>query len=226
MKSESVSEPELISLSVTAVQSLIDEITRLKGEANRLEAQIRRLEKLAHLDPLVRLPNRRGLFRAIENVIGRLNRSGGTAALIFVDVDRMKDINDRFGHPTGDAALIEVSRILVETVRACDIVGRLAGDEFIVLLSDADELKAWNTALRIVEATTASIAEVNNHRIPLSIAVGVSTISPYDLTPDVISRADQSMYGVKTGSLSRSLAARRINAETSSRGTACRTTSI
>lgn len=184
-------------LSLAAAQSLFDEIERLKAQIGQLEAHVCELEKLAHLDPLVGLPNRRGLFRDLENVIARLDRYGGSAAIVFVDVDGLKQINDRFGHPTGDAALIKVAQILVGCVRSSDIVGRLSGDEFIILLSNVDELEAWNMALRAVEATVASPPDVNNFRVPLSIAVGVSTIKAGDRPQDVVSRADQAMYRIK-----------------------------
>jgi diguanylate cyclase (GGDEF)-like protein len=197
MQDPPANDPDMKVLSLAAAQSLVAEIDRLKADVARLESHVSELEQLAHLDPLVRLPNRRGLFRDIENLIGRLNRYGGSAAMIFVDIDGLKQINDRCGHPTGDAALIRIAQILVASVRASDIVGRLSGDEFIILLLDVDELGAWNMALRLVEATVASPLDVDNHIVPLSIAVGVSTIEANDRPEDVIARADQAMYRMK-----------------------------
>jgi diguanylate cyclase (GGDEF)-like protein len=184
-------------LSLATARSLVAEIERLKAQVVQLEDHVGELEKLAHLDPLVRLPNRRGLFRDLEHLVSRINRYGGTAAMIFVDVDGMKQINDRFGHLTGDAALVKIARILVDSVRASDTVGRLSGDEFIILLLNIDELGAWNMALRVVEATLASPLEINNHVVPLSIAVGVTAIKAGDQPHDIISRADKAMYGIK-----------------------------
>lgn len=186
------------AISFSAAQSLVDEIGRLNAQIARLTRQVGELEQLAHMDSLVRLPNRRGLFRDLKNVIARLNRCGGSAAMIFVDVDGLKQINDRCGHPTGDAVLIRIAEILVASVRASDTVARLSGDEFVVLLTDVDELGAWNMALRLVEATVASPPSINNHYVPLSIAVGVSAISKGDEPEDIISRADNAMYRMKT----------------------------
>ncbi len=197
MKDEPANDARLGGLSFVAAQSLVDEIDGLKAQVVQLEDQVRELEKLAHLDPLVLLPNRRGLFRDFENVIARLNRYAGSAAMIFVDVDGLKLINDRFGHSAGDAALIKIAQMLVEGVRASDTVARLSGDEFIILLLDVDELGAWNTALRVVEATLASPLAIDHHSIPLSIAVGVSMINAGDEPDDVISRADRAMYSIK-----------------------------
>ncbi|MEO8142123.1 MAG: GGDEF domain-containing protein [Sphingomicrobium sp.] len=197
MQDEPANDPDMKVLSLATAQSLVAEIERLKADVVRLESHVSELEQLAHLDPLVRLPNRRGLFRDLENLIARLNRYGGSAAMIFVDIDGLKQINDRCGHPTGDAALVRIAQILVESVRASDIVGRLSGDEFIILLLDVDELGAWNMALRLVEATVASPLDSDDHFVPLSIAVGVSMIEAHDQPQDVISRADQAMYRMK-----------------------------
>ena len=175
-----------------------DEIRRLNAKIIQLEAHVCELEQLAHVDPLVGLPNRRSIFKDLERVIARLNRHGGTAAIIFVDVDGLKQINDRFGHPVGDAALIKIAQTLLETVRRTDTVARLSGDEFIILLPTVDELGAWNMALRVAEATVASPLNTNSQQVALSVAVGVSTITAGDRPIDVISRADQAMYKIKT----------------------------
>ncbi len=178
--------------------SLDDEIDRLKAKIIQLEAHVCELDLLAFLDPLVGLPNRRCIFRDLERIIAGLNRHGGPAAIIFVDVDGLKQINDRFGHSVGDAALISIAQTLVGTVRKTDTVARLSGDEFIILLPNVDELGAWNMALRVAESTAASPLRINNQEVALSVAVGVSTIRAEDRPNDVISRADQAMYKIKT----------------------------
>ena len=146
MQDEPANDPDLKILSLATARSLVGEIERLKADVARLESHVCELEQLAHLDPLVRLPNRRGLLRDLENLIARLNRYGGSAAMIFVDIDGLKQINDRCGHPTGDAALVRIAQILVGSVRSSDIVGRLSGDEFIILLLDG-LLYAWKRGL-------------------------------------------------------------------------------
>lgn len=173
------------------------DIEGLKAKIVQLEAQICELERLTRIDPLVELPNRRSIFQNLERLIASFDRTGGHAAIIFVDVDGLKKINDRHGHPVGDAALVNVAQTLVRTVRKSDIVGRLSGDEFIILLPEADELGAWNMALRVAEATIASPLTVNDCQIHLSVAVGVSTVARGDRPNDVISRADQAMYKIK-----------------------------
>ena len=186
-----------VGRSSTSQVSPADELNRLRAKIAQLEARVCELDHLANFDPLVGLPNRRQIFRDLERIIAGLNRHGGSAAIIFVDVDGLKQINDRFGHAVGDGALIRVAQTLIGTVRKTDIVARLSGDEFIVLLPDVDELGAWNMALRLAESTVASPLSSNNQQVPLSIAVGVSAIRAGDRPNDVISRADQAMYMIK-----------------------------
>lgn len=178
--------------------SLDDEIDRLKAKIVQLEAHVSELDALAYLDPLVGLPNRRRIFVDLERIIAGLDRHGGPGAVIFVDVDGLKQINDLFGHSVGDAALIRIAQTLVGTVRKTDTVARLSGDEFIILLPNVDELGAWNMALRVAESTAASPLTINNQQVALSVAVGVSTIRAGDRPNEVISRADQAMYRIKT----------------------------
>lgn len=173
------------------------DIEDLKARILQLETQINELERLTHIDPLVELANRRSIFQNLEQLIASFDRTGGHAAIIFVDVDGLKKINDRHGHAAGDAALVNIAQTLVRTVRRSDVVGRLSGDEFIIILPEADELGGWNMALRIAEATMASPLWVNDCRVDLSVAVGVSTVAKGDRPTDVISRADQAMYKIK-----------------------------
>src|SRR6185503_17229792 len=107
---------------------LLDEVERLRSELARTQARLAELDAVAHIDTLVNLPNRRRFLASLERTIARVRRSGGEAALIFVDVDGLKAINDGFGHKAGDEALMEVARLLVKCVRTSDLVGRLAGD--------------------------------------------------------------------------------------------------
>ncbi|MGI8610752.1 MAG: GGDEF domain-containing protein, partial [Sphingomicrobium sp.] len=159
-----------------------------------LQAMVERLDELAHLDPLVELPNRRGFLRQLEGLIARVKRYGDDAAMLFVDFDGLKRINDSHGHRAGDEALIRVSQLLVGGVRNGDCVARLGGDEFGILLEHADQAIADETASRLDER----IAECNfSHAgaaLPLRVAIGVGIIRADDDPETVMARADQAMY--------------------------------
>lgn len=152
---------------------------------------------MAHQDTLVALPNRRGFMRQLDKCIDRVKRYGDTAALLFVDIDGLKMINDSFGHPVGDEALIKVSELLQEGVRASDCVARIGGDEFAVLLEHADEASARETADRLTDIVANCGFTRQGAALPLSIAVGVSVISGEDSAEAVIARADAEMYQAK-----------------------------
>jgi diguanylate cyclase (GGDEF)-like protein len=109
----------------------------------------------------------------------------------------LKAINDRFGHNAGDKALIEVARMIVRTVRSSDFVARLAGDEFGILLERADELSAWQMALRVIETVEDCEFCAEGVCLPLSVAVGVAVIEPGDTPEAVLGRADKEMYRIK-----------------------------
>jgi diguanylate cyclase (GGDEF)-like protein len=176
---------------------LVDEVERLRRQVKDYKLRIEELDRLAHLDTLVSLPNRRSFLANLERLICRSNRYGGQGAVIFVDVDGLKAINDRLGHKAGDEALIEVSKLLVKSVRSGDLVARLAGDEFGILLEQSDELAAWQTALRVIETVDDCEFCAEGVCLPLSVAVGVAVIQPDDQCSDVLARADKEMYRIK-----------------------------
>jgi diguanylate cyclase (GGDEF)-like protein len=184
-------------VSLSEAEALVDEIERLRAQISTLQATIGELDQLAHRDPLVGVANRRSFLADLERLIGRVERYGETASMMFVDVDGLKRINDTFGHGAGDEALVQVAKILVATVRKSDCVARLGGDEFAILLERCDELTAWEMGLRIVEGIVSSQFCVNGSRLRLSVAVGVSPIQAGDTAQCVMARADKAMYRVK-----------------------------
>ena len=184
-------------ISLDEAIALLDEIKRLRAQLEAGEARVLELDRLAHRDPLVDLPNRRSFLGKLEQLIARVDRHGTDAALLFVDVDGLKAINDKFGHGAGDQALTEISGLLVASVRKSDFVARLAGDEFGILLEHADELSAWSMALRVVETVDECEFCVGGVCLPLSVAIGVGVIQPGDTADSALARADKEMYRIK-----------------------------
>ena len=117
---------------------LIAEIERLRAEIAVAERKIRELEARADTDLLLDIRNRRGFMRELKRSLAHLQRYKGEAALLFIDLDGFKGVNDTHGHAAGDAILKAVAQKLTDHVRASDVVARLGGDEFCVLL--------WNLA--------------------------------------------------------------------------------
>lgn len=173
------------------------EISRLRGEISRLERQCGELDRLAHHDALVPLPNRRGFERQLASLIDRAERYGDGGAVLFVDVDGLKMVNDSFGHEAGDAALIHVAELLTGGVRQSDCVARFGGDEFAVLLERVDLDQATETAARLTDLIAGTQFSFDSSAIPLSAAIGIAEVQAGDSPEAVIARADRAMYEQK-----------------------------
>ena len=179
---------------VSNVDRLIEEISQLRGRIAQLQERVEQLDQLAHQDSLIDVPNRRGFMRALERLIDRVKRYDERAAMLFVDLDGLKAINDTFGHKAGDEALIQVARLLGSGVRKCDLVARIGGDEFAILLVHSEESSAHDTAARLENVICGSDFSHDGQSMPLSVAIGVSIISADDSAEAVIARADEEMY--------------------------------
>ena len=176
------------------VGRLIDEIGRLRGQVAQLQQRVEQLDQLAHQDSLIKLPNRRGFMRALERFVDRARRYGENSAMLFVDLDGLKMINDTFGHRAGDEALIQVAELLTSGVRRSDVVARIGGDEFAVLLESASEESAHETAARLENRISGCEFRHNGDALPLSVAIGVGMIDGDDSPESVMAHADEEMY--------------------------------
>jgi diguanylate cyclase (GGDEF)-like protein len=181
----------------TDPEALIAEISRLRGEVARLESRVEELDRLANMDTLVPVANRRGLITQLDMMIARHERHGTPAALLFVDVDGLKALNDAFGHAAGDAALIHLTDMMVAGVRQTDMVARIGGDEFAILLDHADEQSARETAARLADQVAGCEFCFEGKCLPLSIAIGFTPIQAGDSPVVVMDRADEAMYRQK-----------------------------
>jgi diguanylate cyclase (GGDEF)-like protein len=179
---------------VADVEQLIGEITSLHDKIAQLQERVEQLDMLAHEDSLVELPNRRGFVRALERLIDRVSRYDEKASILFVDLDGLKLINDSFGHQAGDQALIQVARLLVGGVRKSDLVARIGGDEYGILLGHADEDSAAETAARLGDLIAGSDFTHEGDALPLSVAIGAAPIHGDDTPEKAMARADREMY--------------------------------
>lgn len=149
-----------------------------------------KLYDLSILDPLTSLHNRRFGELRLKEEIARSERSGDPLAVVLFDLDYFKEINDKFGHAAGDAALREFSRRLKRAIRACDIPVRLGGDEFLVILPECPRDKV-NV---IIERTGTPQIEFNGEKIHVCYSVGVAQYQYSDTSEAMLARADQVLY--------------------------------
>ncbi|WP_338502386.1 GGDEF domain-containing protein [Sphingomonas kaistensis] len=187
-------DDEILKQDPTALWA---EIARLRATVARLERQVGELDRLAHHDALVPLPNRRGFEKQLAGLIDRLERYGDSSALLFIDVDGLKMVNDSFGHDAGDAVLIHVAELLIGGVRQSDTVARFGGDEFAVLLERVDFEQANETAARLTDRIAGTSFTHDGLAIPLSAAIGIAEIRVGDTPEAVLARADRAMYEQK-----------------------------
>ena len=173
------------------------EVDRLQAELAAAQARVAQLEAKADLDPLLDILNRRDLERELQRSLAYVRRYGTSAALICLDLDNFKPVNDRYGHAAGDRALQEVSTILRQMVRESDVVARLGGDEFAVLLWNISEPQAIAKARELESAIAAMVVMQGNVMLSLGASAGVAMLRSSDTVANVISRSDLAMYARK-----------------------------
>ena len=174
----------------TMLMQLVAEVERLEAELAAARAESDQLAARAEEDPLTGLANRRGFEREMVRTLSYIQRYGAAAALLYVDLDGFKGINDRRGHAAGDAVLRSVAESLGDHVRVSDRAARLGGDEFALIL--------WNIspedAERKARAIEEMIATLPNTSGELGASVGVTMLSGDDTPAIAEARADRAMY--------------------------------
>jgi diguanylate cyclase (GGDEF)-like protein len=192
-----IPEAELTANVRRAFAMLMVEVDEMRRQLADAKARINYLEKLVDEDPLMPVVNRRAFVRELSRMMAYAQRYGAPSSIVYFDVDGLKRINDQHGHAAGDAALVAVAQVLVENVRASDVVGRLGGDEMGVLLVQSDQVQAWRKASELAALVEARVIEVNGVALRVGVSYGVYTFSPGDSAPGVLDAADRAMYESK-----------------------------
>jgi diguanylate cyclase (GGDEF)-like protein/PAS domain S-box-containing protein len=162
-----------------------------------LEERTRELDELAQVDELTALRNRRGFVSAGLQQLEFADRDDAECQLLFVDIDRMKEINDTYGHAVGDDALRLVASTLRANTRAVDVTGRFGGDEFVALLYNTDVASARNVAKRITDDLLSASAMIDTSMLTASIGIASRPPSSTRSLGDLIVEADTRMYESK-----------------------------
>ena len=182
---------------------LDDERKALRGflqDITERKAAEEKLFRLAHYDSLTGMPNRVLVLDRIQQGLKRARRKGKQVALLFLDLDHFKKVNDTLGHDAGDQALVDAAARLRELFRAQDTVARIGGDEFVIILDDFDRVSdVIGSASKIVETFKQPLV-VGNREFMLTASIGIA-LSPHDGTtaPDLLRNADTAMYHAKNG---------------------------
>lgn len=179
------------------VSALEDEVIALRRELRALQLANEELERLVVRDTLTPLFNRRHFVGCLTERLSRLDRYGAEAALLFIDVDGLKQINDKFGHSAGDYALLHIARLLAASVRSTDIAARIGGDEFALLLDGVTDEGANEKCRQLAAQISETECYFGEARLPLSASFGCTDLRPGDSDFAAIARADMAMYASK-----------------------------
>jgi diguanylate cyclase (GGDEF)-like protein len=176
-----------------ALEFFADQCALAVTESRRLEAAL----EDATTDDLTGLANRRALLQRAPQLVLAARRSGSTCSALYIDIDHFKDINDSFGHSTGDEVIAAVGRTIAARLRRGDLVARYGGEEFVALLPDTglDEAVALAEEIRRMVATTDFVAV--NPPIQLHVSVGVAVLGAGDDTHALLAAADAALYAAK-----------------------------
>jgi diguanylate cyclase (GGDEF)-like protein len=169
-------------------------IRRLRGELARALRKIDELQASADTDFLLGIPNRRGFERELVRALAYIKRYGASGALVVLDVDRLKPINDAFGHAAGDQLLKAIVAVLTSQVRSSDVVGRLGGDEFALLLWNLSETDAKAKAAALEEMIDRLSFQFGDSTITAGASAGVAMLGSHAEAGRALEEADGAMY--------------------------------
>lgn len=182
-----------------ALEKLAVQVKTLQADRTRLQQQLRQAEDLADTDTLVPVFNRRAFVRELTRVISFSQRYGVEASLVYFDLDGFKTVNDRYGHPAGDAILKAIGQTLLAHIRESDLVGRVGGDEFAVILAKAGSGDARTKGAQLADAIRTTRVSYMGQMLGVGAAFGTHCFEEGDTAEHVIARADEAMYANKVG---------------------------
>ena len=194
-----IPQSELTPKVQEAITQLMAEVDPLHQELDQSMSRIEYLEQLADQDSLAPVANRRAFVRELSRTLSYAERYGTPSSVIYLDLNGLKQRNNSKGQAADDVAILKVAKILAANVRESDIVGRLGGDEFGVMLSHADENAARGKAEFLAKTISEDPLDWDREMISLDVAVGVHTIRGGGDAGAALEAADKAMYAHKTG---------------------------
>ncbi|MAU40643.1 MAG: GGDEF domain-containing protein [Kordiimonas sp.] len=180
-----------------AIMTLMAEVDRMRQEMELTHRRLSELEQLADQDTLLPMANRRAFVREVTRMISYCDRYGVDCSLVYLDLNDLKKINDDYGHAAGDAALQHMAVQMQRNLRDSDIIGRLGGDEFGIILPRANEQDGHAKAVQLADAISHTPLEWQGQSIPLSVAFGSHVLGGGTNADQALAEADRKMYAHK-----------------------------
>ncbi|PZQ23921.1 MAG: GGDEF domain-containing protein [Sphingopyxis macrogoltabida] len=191
-------------IGIRSVDSIDDQLRELRRERDALRRENRilkiavaELERVSERDTLTPLFNRRYFLTAIHQRLARFARDAQGAAVVFIDVNQLKQINDSYGHAAGDFALMEIAKRLADSIRATDVAARIGGDEFGLILDQSTEEGARVQINRLRHVLSALPAIYDGQDIALSACFGIAMLDAGATESEILAAADRDMYRSK-----------------------------
>lgn len=178
-------------------------LNELEGETQRLRADLDEQHTLSLMDPLTSVFNRMGYNEGIGREFARWKRYGGELSLLIFDLDFFKSINDSYGHAAGDKVLASVAALLRKQIRQCDVLCRLGGEEFAIILPETNVYGAAAIAEKLRASISSSQFRFKDQPVPVTVSIGAAEFRGADTQEDVFERADRALYLAKKGGRNR-----------------------
>ena len=178
-------------------------LSELEGETQRLRSDLDEQHTLSLMDPLTSVFNRMGYNEGIGREFARWKRYGGELSLLTFDLDFFKSINDSYGHAAGDKVLASVAALLRKQIRQCDVLCRLGGEEFAVILPETNVYGAAAIADKLRASIASSQFRFKDQPVPVTVSIGAAEFRGADTQEDVFDRADRALYLAKKGGRNR-----------------------
>lgn len=189
---------DMLHQSEVDAEELAERLKALEAERDQLSRRLEQTHSEARIDSLTALPNRRALDERLEEEVARVMRSAGEFSIALVDVDHFKQINDRYGHASGDRALQIIARLLRVKLRRTDVLGRWGGEEFMILFPGASAETAREVADRVRRGLCDAPTHFKGEQVALSASFGIATWAGEADTPAALTqRADEALYAAK-----------------------------
>lgn len=183
-----------------ALLTLMQEVDSLRQELDKVKKRLASEKQMADQDPLLPVYNRRAFVRELTKAQASIERYNGKASLVYIDLNNFKTINDTHGHQAGDHVLKEFAQRLMDSVRETDVVGRLGGDEFGLILSNTNPEASSVLINRIIEGLSSKPVIWKEYLLDVSMAYGIISIEPGEDLQDLLAMADNEMYLQKSRS--------------------------
>lgn len=188
-----------------ALRHAEEKVSRAQAEIEALRNELQRAVTLSNIDALTEATNRRGLEGAFERESARSDRHGHALCAALLDIDNFKAINDTRGHAAGDAALVNLASVMRATLRPNDVIARVGGEEFLVLLPDTNEQSAFQAMKRLQGALAAAPVEHAGFRFSITFTASVALRAYGESQASLSERLDQALYRAKQSGKNRVL---------------------